>query len=207
MVETHPSVVAILAANTRLRETDMVRLAAFRTQHPYALWAVVLQSRWLASQRLVEAVLLNPACLDWMWLCLLPLATNAAALRAVRTRRIEQDILEAVRPIQAGHLSDEVSERARRRAPAVVAPIFEVDERLDDVEIDLLGAAAAAIEQSDSTDEPPVRETASDDLGEHTAPVNDDDLEDAANKLVDELLIEVREPKDVSPLLAPQADA
>ncbi|HAN30519.1 MAG TPA: hypothetical protein DCQ06_02880, partial [Myxococcales bacterium] len=169
LVETHPSVVALLAANTRPREVDMVRLAAYRTQHPYALWAIALQPRWLASQRVMEAIVLNPACLNWMWLCLVPLTTHAVALRTVRTRRASQELLASVHGIQGGHLVEEIMARARRSAEPTVAHVIEVDESLDGVTVDLQAAAQAiwhrqSVLPSESTEDSALVDSEPDDI-------------------------------------------
>lgn len=149
LVETHPSVVTLLARNPRLREPDAVRLTALRPQHPYALWAMLLCPRWLSSPRVLEAIALNPACKPWMLLALLPLLPSAVAARALRTHA--PDFAEVARGLHRGGLVATVDELVAREKVRPGPIIIRIDP--DEVEGDLdevISAAASSQERARS---------------------------------------------------------
>ncbi|MCO4760675.1 MAG: hypothetical protein KC502_04180 [Myxococcales bacterium] len=153
LVENHPSVVTLLARNTRLRDLDAVRMMALRPQHPYALWAMLLRPRWLSSPTVLEAIALNPACQPWMLLTIAPLVPAAVLARVLRTQKLSPEVVGATRELHRGaiaHVADEVLARRRRYLPPV---IIEVDEPLEGPGVDL-NAALGDIIAPDETPKP-----------------------------------------------------
>lgn len=126
LVETHPSVVTLLAGNPRLREADAVRLCALRPQHPYALWAMLLRPRWLSSPPVLEAIALNPACQPWMWISIAPLLSAKTAAHALRSRGLPTSMVEAARELHRGRLVAVIDDALRRRPATQAPPVIRV---------------------------------------------------------------------------------
>lgn len=144
LVETHPSVVTLLAGNTRLRELDAVRLVALRPQHPYSLWAMLLRPRWLSSQSVLEGVALNPACQPWMLLAVAPLLPASVLRRALRSGRFGSAVVEAMRQLHRGALSATVDESLGRSQARSGPAVIEVEAGLEHGESSLKAALVAA---------------------------------------------------------------
>jgi hypothetical protein len=132
LVETTPSVVQLLAHNTRLREPDMVALAALRPHHPYALWSVLLSHRWLSSDRVREACARNPVAKEWMILALSPLLGAAKLNELVCKVRLKEDVLTAMLPLYRGGCDRHLREALGRGEEPSRTVIFEIDETFDD---------------------------------------------------------------------------
>ena len=151
LVETHPSVVTLLAGNPRLRDLDAVRLMALRPQHPYALWAMLLRPRWLSRPEVLEAIALNPACLPWMLLTIAPLLSSAVLSRALRSGRLTNAVIEATRHLHAGAMIDAVDaalRRARRHHDPIIVEIGADALHASEVALDEAMQAAVALSEA-----------------------------------------------------------
>jgi len=128
LVETTPSVVQLLAMNTRLREPDMIQLTALRPTHPYALWSVLLQHRWLANDQVREACARNPAAKPWLVMALSPLLGAAKLNGTVRKVRLPKPVLQAMRPLYGGACAGLIDEALARDDGAPGPIVFEIEE-------------------------------------------------------------------------------
>lgn len=132
LVDTTPSVVQLLAANPRLREEEMVQMAAMRPNHPWALWAILLTFRWLANDRVREAVALNPSSRSWMVLALAPLLGPRKVEEAVRKIRLPVEVLQALLPLFDGACAELVREAIAKGPPHLGPLIIHVEETVDE---------------------------------------------------------------------------
>lgn len=132
LVENTPSVVQLLANNTRLREPDLVALAAHRPQHPYALWSILLNHRWLSSDLVREACTRNPAAKQWLIFALAPLLGAAKLNEVVRKVRLEKDLLTVMLPLYRGACERLIREALDREDDAGGHVVFEIDETFDE---------------------------------------------------------------------------
>lgn len=132
LLETTPSVVQLLAGNTRMREPDLVALTALRPTHPYALWAVLLYHRWLASDAVREACARNPAAKPWLVLTLSPLLGAAKLRGVVRKTRLTKPVLQAMLALYGGSCEDIIREALARDAPSAGPLVFAVDETFEE---------------------------------------------------------------------------
>lgn len=133
LLDTTPSVVQLLAFNPRLRQDDAVRMAAMRPQHPWALWAILLNHRWLTSQMVREAVALNPYARTWTTFALAPLIGSERLGRVVQKISLPADLLTAMLPLYGGACGPLIAEVLGRGPPTSGTLIFEIDETEADV--------------------------------------------------------------------------
>ncbi len=131
-VDMTPSVVQLLAFNPRLRQEDAVQMAAMRPQHPWALWAILLNFRWLSNETVREAVALNPYARQWTTLALAPLIGAERMGRVVRKIRLPSEVLTAMLPLHGGACVPAIREVLMRDAPSAGSLIFEIEETEED---------------------------------------------------------------------------
>jgi len=128
LVDTTPSVVQILSLNTRLRQDDMVQMAAMRPQHPWALWTILLNFRWLSNDTVREAVALNPYAKAWTCFALTPLLGAEKMSRVVQKIGLPGELLSAMIPLHGGACSHAIREVLLRAGPEAGTLIYEIDE-------------------------------------------------------------------------------
>ncbi len=132
LVETTPSVVQLLARNTRMREPDIIQMAAMRPNHPYALWALLLNHRWLASDAVREACCRNPVAKPWMILALAPLLGVHKLREVVKKVRLDNKLLSVMQPLYGGACERTIKEAMARGDEAIGPLVFEIEETYDD---------------------------------------------------------------------------
>ena len=132
LVDQTPSVVQLLAANPRVREDDVVRMAARRPNHPYTLWSMLLHHRWLASARVREAVAMNPYSRPWLTLALAPLVGSQVLLHALAMTRLPDEILEAMLPLHDGACAQSIGAIMEAGEPEMPTMTHEIEESYED---------------------------------------------------------------------------
>lgn len=132
LVEATPSVMQLLVNNTRLREPDVVALAALRPTHPYALWSILLNHRWLSNDKVREACARNPAAKAWLVFTLSPLLGAGKLHEVVKKVRLPKPVLSVMLPLYGGACR-RVIEDALARGDEKPGPlVFQIDETFDD---------------------------------------------------------------------------
>ncbi|GEM_PF-2944437 len=134
LVETTPSVVQLLAFNTRLREEDLVQLAALRPTHPYALWSILLSHRWLSNDQVREACARNPAAKPWMLITLAPLLGAGKLNELIRKVRVHKSLLKAMLPLYGGACERVIKDALARDDEKPGPLVFSIDETFDEAE-------------------------------------------------------------------------
>ena len=127
LLDTTPSVVLLLAENPRIVQAHALQMATLRPTHPYALQALLMPLRWLADEKIAEAVARNPAAPAWLVLALAPLLPRKVLAALVHLAWIDA----SVRALLAGWLGldGQVIEAAVATAAAGRDPeVFYVDE-------------------------------------------------------------------------------
>jgi hypothetical protein len=80
LLDSTPAVVVLLADNPRVVEAQALQMATLRPTHAYALQALLLSLRWLANERVTEAVIRNLAAPGWLVQLLVPLVPRKIQL-------------------------------------------------------------------------------------------------------------------------------
>lgn len=80
LLDSTPAVVVLLADNPRVVEAQALQMASLRPTHAYALQALLLSLRWLANERVAEAVIRNLAAPGWLVQLLVPLVPRKVQL-------------------------------------------------------------------------------------------------------------------------------
>ena len=132
LVENTPSVVQLLSNNTRLRQGDVVQLAALRPTHPYALWSILLNHRWLSNDPVREACARNPAAKPWLVLTLAPLLGAPKLNEVIKKVRLPKEMLEAMLPLYGGACRPVIEDALARGDEQPGPLIFEIEETFDD---------------------------------------------------------------------------
>jgi hypothetical protein len=131
-LDNTPSVVQLLSLNTRLNQDDMVHMAALRPQHPWALWAMLLNFRWLSNATVREAVALNPYARPWTTFALTPLIGAEKMSRVSRKIRLPSEMLTAMIPLHGGACATLIREVLMADGPVAGSLIFEINETEDE---------------------------------------------------------------------------
>jgi hypothetical protein len=132
LLDQTPSVVQLLASNPRVREDEIVRMAARRPNHPYTLWSILLHHRWLASARVREAVAMNSYSRPWLTLALAPLVGSRVLLDAIAKTRMPAEILQAMPPLYDGVCAESIEAMLAAGDPVMPVLIHEIEESYEE---------------------------------------------------------------------------
>lgn len=153
LLETTPSVVQLLSFNPRLRQDDAVRMAALRPQHPWALWALLLNYRWLTNETVREAVAMNPHARKWTTFALAPLIGAERLGRVVQKIRMPAELLTTLLPLYDGGVGPLIAE-VLGRPPPVGVQVYEIEETAEEAAAAFAAASAAGVLEIDEADLP-----------------------------------------------------
>ena len=95
--DPHPDVVALVVANTRVTEDDILRLATARRATAKALQLIMDAPRWKARPRVRRALLRNPKLAEASALRLVGLLNKAELLEIKNDTQLSPRILHAIR--------------------------------------------------------------------------------------------------------------
>ena len=97
LVDPHPDVIALLLDNSRLTESDVLRLATARRAPPKALQLIMDHRRWRVRPRVRRALLRNPRFAEASALRLVGLLNRAELIEMRNDTLLPPRVLHAIR--------------------------------------------------------------------------------------------------------------